>query len=166
MLLIPNVENPLSNSGAELRMKQMKNDELNKRKHRRVSRVVRKMVQGAEERITELQYNTNIRKGTKKRKIQPSEHEPEPKKRKIESEIWRRKSNKLKLKGGIHSKKETESYATNLLHKIKKDAPDVPVTPIIAADAEASSLVSENQPDDQPAGINSERYVSGEKALL
>lgn len=115
-MLLPDSDNPLTNFAVELRIRLVKVETMGKMAYQQAPRVVKKLVHDAEDRIIELNYDTNIWKGTRKRKQNQVEDERPAKNR--AREMWKRTVAKLKMAGGIHSRKEPTDYGQKLLEKV------------------------------------------------
>jgi hypothetical protein len=128
-MVIPDAENPLTNSTAELRIKQEKEDVCGKKKNMRPARFLKKMVKDADRRILEFEYPTDFKKNSKRKRNQEEEEVHEIKQSREENgsvmkktckEKWQKRGTSTRVPGGLYSAKEAEKYAEKLANFVEK----------------------------------------------
>lgn len=111
-ILLPNNENPLSNSPSELGFQQKK---MKGKKNQKAPRYLKEALEEEENKILVHPYPSRFRSREQKA---PAPEEGLPMK-KPEKEKWKKNTN-LRLPGGHYSSKQESSYGTKLLEKSKK----------------------------------------------
>ena len=115
-ILLPDADNPLSNSPAELGFCQKKTETLNKKKNWKASRYLAKSLEDVEQRILVHPYPCSQFRSRKRKGASPEEEFPMKKPR---EEKWKKNKN-LRKPGGLYSKREGASYGKGLVEKAKK----------------------------------------------
>jgi len=140
-MVLHDLENPLSNSAAELRFKLLKNETWVRKKYSKANRYVKKTIKDTHERILNYEFPTNFKKNRKRKSkvtIEDQEEDvdcPSPPKKKVVAfqkppiddefpakrkvvEIW--KGSTTRLPGGFYSRRRALTYAANLVKRSKQ----------------------------------------------